>query len=51
MWPSKDNHDGRPKSFLIGLLVVAAYNRSNGKGERSVTDIVKNFVRNHNNLQ
>ena len=50
-WPYKENGIGRPKSFLIGLLVVEAYDRSRTGGEQSVTDIMKRMVREHNGLQ
>ena len=50
MWPKKNNSDGRPKSFLIGLLVVKAYERSRTGGAQLVTDLMKNDVRGHNQL-
>ena len=51
MWPVKEDGVGRPKSILIGLLVVEAYDQSDDKKPASVTRIMKALVKNHNNLQ
>ena len=51
MWPTKNKGDGRPKSILIGLLVVEAYSKSLDHKPASITVAMKALVKNHNNLQ
>ena len=51
MWPVKEDGVGRPKSILIGLLVVEAYGQSPDGKPASITEIMKNLVKNHDSLQ
>ena len=50
-WPSSQTVDGRPKSFLLGLLVVEAFQRSVHKDGASVTREMKQLVKNHRSLR
>ena len=51
MWPGKKDGVGRPKSILIGLLVVEAYDQSPDGEPASVTRIMKELVKGHRDLQ
>lgn len=50
-WPSSQTVDGRPKSFLLGLLVVEAFRKSDRKDSASVTTEMKQLVKNHHSLR
>ena len=50
-WPEKQDGIGRPKSFLISLLVVEAYKRSNDGRPASVTSAMKQLVKNHDEMR
>ena len=51
MWPVKEDGVGRPKSILIGLLVVEAYDQSHDGKPASVTRIVQHLVKEHKSLK
>ena len=51
IWPTKNNSDGRPKSILMGLLVVEAYGKTSDRKPASITETMKALVKDHNNLQ
>ncbi len=50
-WPKSKSRGGRPKSFLLGLLVADAYRKSHNKDPHSVQAVLKHMVRNHMDLQ
>ena len=51
-WPEYQSKGGRPKSFLLGLLVIAAWDKCGySKDARSVTRELQQMVKNHHSLR
>ena len=56
VWPKKQNGDGRPKSILIGVLIIEAYKKCGGThhnnpGHVKVEEEFKELVQSHQSLQ
>lgn len=46
-WPKGGDTRGRPKSYLLGLLMVRAYEKSRFKSEAYIEAELHELVRNH----
>jgi hypothetical protein len=49
-WPKGQDATGRPKSFLLALLMVEAYKRSRDKTVPSIERELKQMIKNHQTL-
>ena len=49
-WPTERPGTGRPKSFLLGLLVAEGYRRVGRNDPAAITREIKSMVRNHRTM-
>ena len=50
-WPKGKDAIGRPKSYLLSLLVIKAYNDSEDKSIRSIEMKLKSMIQNHGTIK
>lgn len=51
MWPNSIPGTGRPKSFLLGLLIAEGYRRVRRNDPVAISAEVKRMVKDHQNLK
>ena len=50
-WPKGRDAIGRPKSYLLSLLMIKAYNESEDKSIRSIEMKLKSMIQKHGTIK
>ena len=51
VWPKGKDAVGRPKSYLLSLLMIKAYNESKDKSIGSIDTKLKSMIQNHRTIK